>query len=88
MLGAGEGVATDGEADFIKGCLPVCEEKVAYLLVGTHSRQIEGRIIETLQEAGWALEIERPAIFSLQSGRAQITVDGVQGWRNPKLSFA
>ena len=38
-----------GDADFIKGCLPVCEEKVAYLLVSTHSRQIEGRIIETLQ---------------------------------------
>lgn len=77
-----------GEADFIEGGLPVCEEKVAYLLVGTHSRPIEGRIIETLGKAGWVLEIERPAIFDLQSGRCQITVDGVQGWRNPKVSLA
>ena len=60
-------------------CLPVCVEKVAYLLVGTHSRQIEGRIMDTLLPAGWVLEIERPAIFSLDSGAPEIRVDGVQG---------
>ncbi len=75
-----------GEADFIAGCLPVCAEKVAYILVGTHSRQIEGRIMDTLLQAGWKLEIERPAIFSLDGGMPQITVDGVQGWRNPAVA--
>ena len=74
-----------GEADFITGCLRVMREKVAYLLVGTHSRQIEGRIMDTLLQVGWKLEIERPAIFSLETGSPQITVDGVQGWRNPSL---
>jgi hypothetical protein len=76
-----------GEADFIAGCLPIIGEKVAYLLVGTHSRQIEGRIMDILLQSGWILEIERPAIFSLQAGIPQITVDGVQGWRNPSLKI-
>jgi hypothetical protein len=77
-----------GEADFIAGCLPVMHEKVAYLLVGTHSRQIEGRIMDTLLQVGWKLEIERPAIFSLTGGSPRITVDGVQGWRNPSIDAA
>jgi hypothetical protein len=74
-----------GEADFIAGCLAVMQDKVAYLVVGTHSRQIEGRIMDTLLEAGWLLEIERPAILGLSGGAPYVTVDGVQGWRNPRL---
>ncbi len=74
-----------GEADFIAGCLPLLGEKIAYILVGTHSRQIEGRIIEMLLSEGWHLEIERPAIVSLDSAIPAILVDGVQGWRNPRL---
>jgi hypothetical protein len=75
-----------GEADFIAGCLPVMREKVAYVLVGTHSRQIEGRIMDTLLRDGWKLEIERPAIFSIEESGLQIRVDGVQGWRNPWIA--
>jgi FkbM family methyltransferase len=73
-----------GEADLISTCLPTIAEKVAYLVIGTHSRQIEGRLFETLLQAGWQLEIERPALLRL--GMAPIVhIDGVQGWRNPKL---
>jgi len=74
-----------GETDFIAGCLPILAERVAYILVGTHSRQIEGRIMEMLLAEGWHLDIERPAIFSVDDGRPDIRVDGVQGWRNPHL---
>ena len=74
-----------GETNFIAGCLPILAERVAYMLVGTHSRQIEGRIMEMLLAEGWHLEIERPAIFALDSGIPDIRVDGVQGWRNPRL---
>lgn len=74
-----------GEADLIAACLPVLHEKVAYLLVGTHSRQIEGRIMASLLAAGWELEIERPAILALEPTGPRVTVDGVQGWRNPRL---
>jgi FkbM family methyltransferase len=76
-----------GEADLIAGCVPILDEKVAYLVIGTHSRQIEGRILETLLGAGWILEIERPAILAIEARSLHVTVDGVQGWRNPKLHF-
>lgn len=74
-----------GEADLIKDSRPILKSKVAYILVGTHSREIEGRIFESLRAEGWMLEIERPAILSLANGVPQVTVDGVQGWRNAKL---
>ncbi len=74
-----------GEADLITGCLGLLREKVAYIVVGTHSRQIEGRLFETLLRSGWRLEIERPAILSMAHGVPSVTVDGVQGWRNPEL---
>jgi hypothetical protein len=35
------------------------------VVVGTHSRQIEGRFFEMLFGEGWKLEIERPAILNL-----------------------
>ena len=74
-----------GEADFIEGCLPAMHQKVASMLVGTHSRQIEGRIMVTMLRAGWILEIERPAIFEPRPDGLMLQVDGVQGWRNPAL---
>jgi FkbM family methyltransferase len=74
-----------GELDLIKDSLPLLAQKVAYMVVGTHSREIEGQIFALLRATGWALEIERPAILSLAGGTPQVTVDGVQGWRNVKL---
>ena len=75
-----------GETSFISGCRPMLRSRVAYTLVGTHSRQIEGRILEMLLQDGWRLEIERPAIVSLAGSSPQLIVDGVQGWRNPDLT--
>jgi hypothetical protein len=75
-----------GEAALVRDCLPLLSEKVAYIVIGTHSRQIEGQIIADMLAAGWTLEIERPAIFAIQSGQPVVTVDGVQGWRNPRLT--
>ena len=74
-----------GEADLIEKSLPLLWEKVAYIVVGTHSREIEGRIFSCLRAAGWFLEIERPAILTLAGGIPEVTVDGVQGWRNTRL---
>jgi FkbM family methyltransferase len=74
-----------GEADLVAGTLDLLRAKVACLLVGTHSRQIEGRLFEMLLGAGWRLEIERPAILAVDGAAVGVTVDGVQGWRNPAL---
>ena len=74
-----------GEADLVSEALEVLNAKVAYLLIGTHSRQIEGRLFSTLLESGWCLEIERPAILTVQPCNISTGIDGVQGWRNPRL---
>jgi hypothetical protein len=73
-----------GEQILIPSAMPFLCEKVAYLFIGTHSRQIEGMMMDCLLKAGWILEIERPAIISA-GARPGIVVDGVQGWRNPRL---
>ena len=74
-----------GEADLITDSLPLLCQKFAYLLIGTHSRTIEGKLFEVLLGAGWRLEIERPCRFQLIEGMPSTYVDGVQGWRNPAL---
>ncbi|MDM0081964.1 class I SAM-dependent methyltransferase [Variovorax sp. J31P179] len=50
-----------GEADLVEGCLPLLNEKIAYMLIGTHSKQIEGRLYDRLLGVGWRLELERAA---------------------------
>jgi hypothetical protein len=75
-----------GEADLIAGCLPILAARVAYMFIGTHSRQIEGKIMEMLLAEGWLMEIERPAIFDIIDGKPMTVADGAQGWRNPRLT--
>ena len=74
-----------GEACLVAASREFLNEKVAYLVVGTHSREIEVRLLSCMQSAGWLLEMERAVIFSLANGVPQLSVDGVQGWRNPRL---
>jgi hypothetical protein len=78
-----------GEADLVEECLPLIEEKVAYLVIGTHSKHIEARLFDLLGAAGWLLTIERPAFHAVSGKRRakppKLIVDGVQGWRNPKF---
>ncbi len=75
-----------GELDLVEQSISILGKKVVYLLIGTHSREIEGGLFKVLIDNGWQLEIERPGILSLQPGRQPIAViDGVQGWRNTSL---
>ncbi len=74
-----------GEADFVRDCIATLNRSVAYLVIGTHSREIEGQLFHLLSGAGWIPEIERPCIFTLNGKECFTTVDGVQGWRNPAL---
>ena len=73
-----------GEERLITQSISFLSNRVSYLLIGTHSRQIEGVLFDCLLKAGWILEIERPALLNLDE-EPRVTVDGVQGWRNPKL---
>jgi FkbM family methyltransferase len=71
-----------GEASLIRECLELLTRKVAYIVIGTHSRTIEGELMALLLGAGWKLEIERPAILTITPDGPVTIVDGVQGWRN------
>lgn len=75
-----------GEHDLISSCLDVLNERVAYMMIGTHSRQIEGQLMQTLLSAGWRLEMERPAVLRLNDSTPFTYIDGVQGWRNIRLT--
>ncbi len=74
-----------GEADLVEACLPLLRDRLAYLVIGTHSRPIEGRLMAALSADGWVLEIERPAIITIDRNAVTLVIDGVQGWRNPRL---
>jgi hypothetical protein len=74
-----------GEADLIESCLPILNEKVAYVLIGTHSKQIEARLYDILTSSGWSIEMERPAFYQVKNWTPELIVDGVQAWRNPRF---
>jgi FkbM family methyltransferase len=72
-----------GEVDFIKESLDVINKYIKYIVVGTHSRSIDGKIIDILLKTDcWELEIERQCLFSIDDGILNTRIDGVQGWRN------
>jgi FkbM family methyltransferase len=75
-----------GEADLVRDCLALLTDRVAYMVIGTHSRAIEGQLMTLLLDAGWTLEIERPAIFEPTLKGPVTRVDGIQGWRNTRLT--
>lgn len=72
-----------GEARLVEECIELITRRVGYLVIGTHSRPIEGRLFDLLLGAKWRLEIERPAIIKFRDGQPFTAIDGVQGWRNP-----
>lgn len=74
-----------GEADFIEASRRHLRERVAYIMIGTHSRGLEKRIRRALSNDGWLLEIQRPAIYGMRITGPRLKVDGVQGWRNTRL---
>jgi hypothetical protein len=73
-----------GELELIPNSIDYLSKTVAYILIGTHSRYIEGIMFDVLTKAGWILEIDRPAVLGVRN-RVELLVDGVQGWRNPNL---
>lgn len=75
-----------GEVGLIRESLDLLNKKVAYIVVGTHSRVIDGQIIDMLvRDGGWELEIERPCVFTIDGGELTTHIDGVQGWRNRRM---
>ena len=75
-----------GETSLIRDSIDILNQRVSYIVVGTHSRMIDGEIIDILtRDGGWKLEIERPCFFTIDDGRPQTGMDGVQGWYNSRF---
>lgn len=73
-----------GEAQFVESNLDTLNRLVRYMVIGTHSRSIEGDLCRALLGAGWELEVERPGIVNLNGQIPQMYVDGLQAWRAPR----
>ncbi len=74
-----------GEADFVEGSLDALQRSVSTMLIGTHSRQIEGKLFKMLFAEGWKLETEKAALLELNNSGPYVRMDGVQFWRNTSL---
>lgn len=71
------------ELDLLTEMFDFISQKVRYVFIGTHSKQIEGGLIDLFSSRdSWKMEMERGAIFKLINGRPEVTGDGVQLWRN------
>ncbi len=78
------------EVDICRSCIDDLNARVRRIIVGTHSRKIDGDFLELMCRAGWLLEHEKPAKFAFVPNsttlEAMTTVDGTQVWRNPRLT--
>jgi FkbM family methyltransferase len=74
------------EEDVLRAGIEHLNAKVRRMVIGTHSRAIEGHLFDLLHENGWKCEFELPCSLSLgEDGRLYLTVDGEQVWRNDRL---
>jgi FkbM family methyltransferase len=80
------------EAKLCAGSIEALNARVRWLVVGTHSRVLDGQMIELLHAAGWVLENEKPTRFRYDPTKSSLDsmaeVDGAQIWRNPRLTMA
>ena len=77
------------EYEVLSAGIEILNRNVRGIFIGTHSRKIEGQLLELFHGQGWTLERERPTKFEYRPGTPDIvgwtTRDGGQYWRNPKI---
>lgn len=73
------------ELALIEANLALLAERVQGIMIGTHSRVIEGALIDVLYANGWRLELEKPCRVEWRANppsmEAMTMVDGCQYWR-------
>lgn len=77
------------EYGVIESAVGVLNERVRAMFIGTHSRKIEGQLLDLLHSHGWKLVRERPTKFVYEAERPDVvgwtTRDGGQYWINVRL---
>ena len=78
------------EVDLCAAAVELLDERVRWLVVGTHDARLHGDLMQLMFSRGWVLENEKPPRFVWASGVpsliAMTTHDGTQVWRNPKMT--
>jgi len=78
------------ELDLCAAAGRLLDERVRWLVVGTHDAKLHGELIGLMFDHGWVLENEKPPRFVWANGApslmAMTTHDGTQVWRNPGLT--
>ncbi len=81
-----------GEGEVCRAGIAVMDERVRRVVLGTHSRALDGELMTIFYNAGWSLENEKPTISIWRDGAQTLEsttrVDGIQVWRNPRLARA
>jgi FkbM family methyltransferase len=77
------------EARALRASLDEVCNRVRYMIIGTHSREIEGELMGMLRQRGWRLMHEKPCQFHCQAALDEPAgatyVDGAQVWANTAL---
>jgi FkbM family methyltransferase len=78
------------EVELCAAAGPLLDERVKWLVIGTHDSKLHGDLLSLMFQRGWVLENEKPPRFAWTNGAstllAMTTHDGTQVWRNPRLS--
>jgi FkbM family methyltransferase len=77
------------EEEVLRAGIDVLNAKARRVVVGTHSRTIEGHLFDLFHANGWVCESEVPCVLrpAIDGGRV-LFVDGEQVWRNERLDGA
>jgi FkbM family methyltransferase len=74
------------EGEVLPAAVEVLSRRVRRIVVGTHGRAIEGRLMACFGASGWVLEHETPCRFNQDlTGAMILSADGTQVWRNVGL---
>ncbi|MFE0754126.1 FkbM family methyltransferase [Inquilinus sp. NPDC058860] len=78
------------EGEVCAAAAEAMDQRVHRIVVGLHSRKLEGEVLALFHSLGWVLENEKPTRFVYQAGAPTVenmaVLDGVQVWRNPRLT--
>jgi FkbM family methyltransferase len=77
------------EADLCIAAVDTLSERVRWLVIGTHSRKIDGDLVDLFFRRGWVLTNEKPTWFiyvpHAPTLEAMAIYDGTQVWKNARL---
>lgn len=71
------------EAEVVSAGRDVLRAKARRLVIGTHGRSVEQRLLEELSADGWVLESDRACRYAPNATGLGLAEDGCQVWRNP-----